>query len=211
MEQIQQVLLIAIPLLFAITIHEVSHGFVALQFGDKTAKMMGRLTLNPIKHIDPVGTILVPFTLFMLSGFVFGWAKPVPVNPRNFSHLRLGTAVVAAAGPLSNLLMAFFWGAIMLFGIYNQQTHIGLALAYMGKQGIFINIILMVLNFIPIPPLDGSRVVSSLLPGRMAYYYEQVEPYGFIILLILIITGLLSKILIPPVLLISQWVMGFYI
>jgi Zn-dependent protease len=189
---IQKFAVAIIPVLFAITLHEVAHGWVANLLGDPTAKMLGRLTINPIKHIDPIGTILVPLMMLYFGGFIFGWAKPVPINSRNFKHLRRDSALVAAAGPLSNFIMACFWAAVLHLG---GSFHLGISL--MAQIGITINLILGVLNLIPIPPLDGSRVVSSLLPPRIAYYYSRLEPYGFFILLGFYFIGLLSLIMDP--------------
>lgn len=191
----------AIPVLFAITVHEVAHGWVAYKFGDKTAWMMGRLTLNPIKHIDPIGTILVPLVLLYLGGFMFGWAKPVPVNFSALRNPRRDMAIVAAAGPLTNFLMALAWALIFKIAIFVYESGVVFAelFIYMAQAGIIINLIIMVLNLIPIPPLDGSRVVSSLLSPRAAYEYNRLEPYGFFILLFLIVMGWLSNIIGPVV------------
>lgn len=190
-----------LPVLFAITVHEVAHGWIASKLGDKTAKMMGRLTLNPLKHIDLVGTILVPAVLLFLGGFIFGWAKPVPVNWQNLNHPKRDMAFVAIAGPLSNLVMALIWAGIAKLGAVLMVHGFSWALAirYMGSAGILINLMLMFLNIIPIPPLDGSRVVSSLLPNRLAIKYDRIEPFGFFILLILLALGALSFVLVPPV------------
>lgn len=190
---IQKISVAIIPVLFAITVHEVAHGWVAYQLGDPTAKMLGRLTLNPFKHIDIIGTILVPLLMLHFGGFIFGWAKPVPINSRKFKHFRRDTALVAIAGPLSNFIMACFWGLMLHF-----TPHSNLGLSLMCQIGVMINLILCVLNLIPIPPLDGSRVVGSLLPGRLAYYYSRIEPYGFFILLALYFAGILEKIMGPP-------------
>ncbi len=197
---IQQICIWALPVLFAITLHEVAHGWVAKQCGDNSAWMLGRLSLNPIKHIDPLGTIVVPILLLFLGGFVFGWAKPVPVNYNALNKPKRDMALVALAGPVSNLLMALFWAMVMKLGILAQTQHatFAVALIYMGQAGIMINLVLCLLNLIPIPPLDGSRVVSSLLPSRYAYTYSKIEPYGFFILLALIATKLLSIIIYPP-------------
>jgi Zn-dependent protease len=199
MTLIQTIAIWALPVLFAITLHEVAHGYVAYLFGDHTARLAGRLTINPIKHIDPVGTILVPLVLVMTSPFLFGWAKPVPVDARNMSHPRYNMAIVALAGPLSNLLMAFFWGGIEKIG-YGVDAWFGVPLVYMGEAGIMINLILCVLNCLPIPPLDGGRVLYNLLPPKMAWHLYRLEPYGFFILLLLIITGALNIVMGPPVL-----------
>ncbi len=197
---IQKVAVWSLPVLFAITVHEVAHGWVAKRLGDPTAMMMGRLTLNPLKHIDPVGTVLVPIILLMLGGFIFGWAKPVPVTWRNLRNPKRDMAIVALAGPIANLLMALIWALVVKIGMLTIATapFIGQPLIYMGAAGIFINIALMVLNLLPLPPLDGGRVVSGLLPGPLSYKYDKIEPYGFFILLGLLATEILSSIMNPP-------------
>ncbi|MFT7235420.1 MAG: Zn-dependent protease [Methylophagaceae bacterium] len=189
----QKVIIWAIPVLFAVTLHEVAHGWAALQFGDRTAQMLGRLTLNPIKHIDPVGTILVPGLLVVTTGFVFGWAKPVPVNARNMRNAKTNMAWVALAGPMANLLMALFWSMLVVisFSITNA------ALAYMGMAGIFINTMLMLLNLLPLPPLDGGRILVSVLPGPLSWKVSRIEPYGFMILLALLYFGIVGMVLWP--------------
>ncbi len=197
---LQKIIIWAIPLIFAITVHETAHGWVASKCGDPTAKMLGRLTLNPIKHIDPVGTIILPLILLLLPGhFMFGWAKPVPVDYRNLRKPRPHMALVAAAGPVSNFLMACIWAVVAKIGVavlgFDQWT--GTILAAMGTAGIFVNIMLGVLNLIPLPPLDGSRIVSSMLSPNAAWRYSQIERYGFIILIVLMVTGLLGRILWP--------------
>jgi len=198
---IQKIVIWALPVLFAITIHEVAHGWVASKLGDKTALMLGRLTLNPFKHIDLIGTILVPLILLTFSNFIFGWAKPVPINPRNFQHRRRDMLLVAIAGPFTNLLMAFIWGGIMKLGLIMMGVNNSWALpiVLMGQAGILINVVLMVFNLIPIPPLDGSHFISALIPGRWAYHYDKVGRFGFFIVLLLIVTGVLIYILGPPI------------
>jgi len=195
----QKICVWALPLLFAIVMHEVAHGYVALKFGDKTAQVLGRLSLNPLKHIDPIGTVIIPLVLLALGGFIFGWAKPVPINQQNLRNPRFNMVFVALAGPLSNLIMALIWAGIAKAGIaiVNNGYAYLLPLVYMGQAGIFVNIMLFILNIIPLPPLDGGRVISNLLPPRIAYTYDKIEPFGFLILLILLATGLLSKILSP--------------
>ena len=194
---IQAIALFAIPVIFAVTVHEASHGYVANYYGDKTAKMLGRLTLNPIKHIDLFGTILVPLGLILLSApFLFGWAKPVPVDPRNLKKPRPQLAVIALAGPVSNLIMALFWACICKLAIAVPSNFSG-PLFHMGVAGIKINFILMLLNLLPLPPLDGSKVLNNFLKGRAAIFYDRIEPYGFLILLFLLATGVLNKLLIP--------------
>jgi len=203
---VQQIAAWVMPVLLAITVHETAHGWVARRFGDKTAQMLGRLTLNPIKHIDPVGTILVPAVMLLLpGGFVFGWAKPVPVDWRNFKHPKQDMAWVAVAGPASNLLMALAWAlaARVALGM-SADNWIALPLLFMGVAGIFINTILMVLNLLPLPPLDGGRVVTGLLPGPYAYQFARIEPYGFFILVALLVTGVLGIVMWPVVKLVLQ-------
>ncbi|NNG12839.1 MAG: site-2 protease family protein [Halobacteria archaeon] len=186
------------PVLFAITVHEVAHGWIAARLGDKTALMLGRLTLNPVKHIDPIGTILVPGLLMLMqTGFLFGWAKPVPVTWQNLKHPKRDMALVAAAGPTANLLMALGWALVIRLGLSLGEN--GLALVFMGTAGIFINTILMVLNLLPLPPLDGGRVMTGLLPGPLAWKFSRIEPYGFIILIALLVTGVLGKIMWPVI------------
>lgn len=196
---VQKIIIWALPLLFAITLHEVAHGWVASKFGDQTARLAGRLTLNPLKHVDLIGTIILPIILLLTSPVVFGWAKPVPVDARNLHNPRSDMVWVALAGPVSNLLMALFWALVAKLAM-NLSPWFGIPLSGMGLAGIQINVMLAVLNFLPIPPLDGGRAVYNLLPGRMAWYFYRFEPYGFFVLLILIFTGLLSYILIPPIL-----------
>jgi Zn-dependent protease len=190
-----------IPVIFAVTVHEVAHGWVAGQFGDQTARSMGRLTLNPIKHIDPVGTIVVPVIMYFASGFIFGWAKPVPINWRNLGHPRRDMAIVAIAGPAANLLMLLFWAmsakVIMLLG--NDSNHLAQLLFIMCSIGITINIVLMILNLFPVLPLDGGRVLTSMLPPNLAISFSRMEPYGLIILVVLLLSGVLWKILLPVI------------
>jgi Zn-dependent protease len=196
----QQLAIWAIPVLFAITVHEVAHGWVANRLGDPTARMLGRLTLNPIKHIDLVGTILVPAFLMLVGGFLFGWAKPVPVSPANLRQHRYGMAWVAAAGPASNIIQAVFWAVVIKGAIESQAALDWIAepLYLMGLAGVSINLSLAVLNLLPILPLDGGRVVDSLLPGPWSAKFSQLEPWGLWIVLALIMTKLLGVILAPP-------------
>jgi Zn-dependent protease len=189
----QRIILWIVPLIFAITVHETAHGWVASQCGDPTAKLLGRLTLNPFKHIDPIGTIIVPAILLFLGGFIFGWAKPVPITWRNLRNPRRDMALVAAAGPLVNFAMAFLWVVVAKLGIVLHSA----PFVYMGHIGISINLVLMLLNLIPIPPLDGSRVLASLLSPAMAYRFNQWEVYGFLILVLLLASGLLARLLGP--------------
>ncbi|MGH8160612.1 MAG: site-2 protease family protein [Gammaproteobacteria bacterium] len=196
----QKIAIWAIPVLFAITLHEVAHGFVASRLGDPTAKMMGRLTVNPIKHIDLVGTIIVPIVMLLLpGGFLFGWAKPVPVGVNNLGNPRRDMAIVGAAGPTANFLMAIFWALIVRLGfsLAGSAPSLALPFALAGVAGVFINSILMVFNLLPLPPLDGGRVAASLIPARWASVYERIEPFGFWIIIILLVTGVLGVVLFP--------------
>ncbi len=195
---IQKVVICALPLLFAITLHEVAHGWVAYKFGDKTAYLGGRLSLNPIKHIDLVGTIIVPIILLITSPVIFGWAKPVPVDARNLRNPRSDMVYVALAGPVSNLLMALCWALVAKLAV-GLHPWFSAPLQGMGLFGIQINVMLAVLNCLPIPPLDGGRAVYNLLPGRLAWHFYRFEPYGFFLLLILMFTGILYYILMPPI------------
>ncbi len=194
----QKIAVWVLPVLLAITVHEVSHGWVARHFGDQTASLLGRLSLNPLRHIDPVGTVLVPGLMLFLTGFVFGWAKPVPVDARNLRRPRRDMAWVAAAGPFANLCMALGWALLaQLGGAIGGWA--GQPLVLMAVAGIFINTILMVLNLLPLPPLDGGRVAVGVLPRHLARPLERIEPYGIWILLALLFTGLLGGILWPIV------------
>ncbi|MCF7970657.1 MAG: site-2 protease family protein [Methylococcaceae bacterium] len=192
---IQKIVVWVIPVIFAITVHEVAHGWVAKQYGDKTAWMLGRLTLNPLKHIDPVGTILVPGLMLAFTGFVFGWAKPVPVNIRNLRNPKHDMAIVALAGPVANFLMALGWALFARLGILINTPEFSIPMIYVGIAGIMINLILGLLNLLPIPPLDGSRILSWALPGRLSLYYDQFEKYGFYLLVLLLMTDSLGVVL----------------
>jgi Zn-dependent protease len=200
---IQKIVVWALPVLFAITVHEVAHGWVASKFGDQTARLSGRLTLNPIKHIDLVGTIVIPLVLLLVSPVIFGWAKPVPVDARNLRNPRTDMVIVALAGPVSNLLMALIWALIAKLALYTPSWF-STPLEAMGWAGIEINVMLAVLNCLPVPPLDGGRALSNILPGRWAWYFYRFEQYGFFVLLILMFTGLLSYIIVPPIIFLIQ-------
>lgn len=198
---LQRIVVWILPVVFAITVHEVAHGWVAKKYGDNTASMLGRLTLNPIKHIDLLGTIIIPGLLLITgTGFIFGWAKPVPVDPRNFKNPRQDMAVVALAGPVSNLLMAVGWALIARLGVTigTQAEALSLPLIYTGIAGISINLVLAMINLLPIPPLDGSRILTGILPNYWAWQYNRLERFGFIILLVLLYTRILNLILEYP-------------
>jgi len=204
---IRRILISAIPILIAITFHEVSHGFVAYKLGDPTAKMLGRLTLNPIAHIDIFGTILLPMLLVIATNgqFVFGYAKPVPINPMNFKNPRQGMAISAAAGPVTNIVLAFFSVLALKFVIIPltavspaSVTETVLSpMAMILMSSVIINLVLASFNMIPIPPLDGGRVLTGLLPSSQAMTFSKIEPFGFIIVIILIYTGIAGKLIMP--------------
>ncbi|MDE2598075.1 MAG: site-2 protease family protein [Rhodocyclaceae bacterium] len=199
---IQALAIYALPVVFAITLHEAAHGYVARHFGDPTAWQMGRISLNPLRHIDPVGTILVPGLILLMSsmlggGFLFGWAKPVPVDFSRLRHPKRDMLWVAAAGPAANLAMLVGWALLYKYGASHPAGLYGAASQAMGQAGILINASLMLLNLLPLPPLDGGRIMVSLLPHRLAWRFAQIERYGFVILLGLMFTGLLGAILSP--------------
>lgn len=200
LDLMQKLAVWALPVIFAITLHEAAHGWMAEKLGDKTARMLGRVTLNPIKHIDPVGTILVPGALLFFGGFIFGWAKAVPVTMKNLRNPRVDMAWVALAGPTANLIMALLWALVLKLGFMLVATQPAVAqfMIYSGIAGVSINIILMVLNMLPIPPLDGSRIVSAFLPPQLAWQYNRLEPFGLFILLGLLFFGILGPILMGP-------------
>jgi len=196
--------LMAVVLIFSIVVHEVAHGYVALKNGDPTARILGRLTLNPIPHIDPIGTILLPLLLlFSGAGILFGWAKPVPVNPLNFRNYRWGEMTVSAAGPLSNLALAVLFSFLLHLGLVN------LGLMKMALWGVQINIFLALFNLIPIPPLDGSHILAILLPRDLARLYAYLEPVGFILILVLFYSGLMGVVLMPLYRVIASFLLGY--
>jgi Zn-dependent protease len=200
---IQKIAVFAIPVIFAITLHEAAHGYVARFFGDMTAASLGRITANPLKHIDPVGTILVPLVILVTSKLLgggtilFGWAKPVPVNFARLRRPKKDMLWVAAAGPGMNFVMALFWALMIQLGHALGSGFAAAPLMLMGAAGVFINVILMALNLIPLPPLDGGRIAVSLLPIKQAMQFARIEPYGLFILLGLLFTGILGIIVWP--------------
>ncbi len=198
MELITKIALYAPPILLAITLHEVAHGWAARSLGDPTAANLGRLTLNPFKHVDPVGTVLVPVVLVMLGGLLFGWAKPVPVNMHRLNDPKRDMALVAAAGPASNFVMALFWAYIIKSGMHAEAEVSATLMIEMGKVGLVINLILMVLNLIPIPPLDGGRVLCGILPDGLSQALSKIEPYGLFIIFGLLAVGMLRYLLEGP-------------
>jgi Zn-dependent protease len=202
---VQTVAIYALPVLFAITLHEAAHGYVARHFGDMTAHAQGRISLNPLRHIDLVGTIVVPLLILFLTrnliagGLLFGWAKPVPVNYSALRKPRQHMALVAAAGPLANLVMALIWALALKLSIVASGGRFSEPLELMSQAGIMVNLIFMFLNLLPILPLDGGRIVASLLPTRAAWRYSKLEPFGLPLLVLLLITNVLSIVLGPLV------------
>lgn len=198
---VQLIALYAIPAIFAITLHEAAHGYAARYFGDPTAYQAGRISLNPIRHIDPIGTLLIPVVVLFASGgkFAFGWAKPVPVNFGRLRHPKRDMLWVAAAGPGANLFMAMFWALLFKIVVTMPLNYFSEPALRMAEGGIIINLVLMVLNLFPLPPLDGGRIAVSLLPHKLAYQFARVEPYGMVILMVLLFTGVLGAVMLPVV------------
>ena len=198
---VQLIALYAIPAIFAITLHEAAHGYAARHFGDPTAYQAGRISLNPIRHIDPIGTLLIPAVVLFASGgkFAFGWAKPVPVNFGRLRNPKRDMLWVAAAGPGANLFMAVLWALLFKVVAVMPLNYFSEPALRMAEGGIIINLVLMVLNLVPLPPLDGGRIAVSLLPHRLAYQFARVEPYGMIILMVLLFTGVLGAVMMPVI------------
>jgi len=202
---VQTVAIYALPVLFAITLHEAAHGYVARHFGDMTAHAQGRISLNPLRHIDLVGTIVVPIVILMLTaklvggGLLFGWAKPVPVNYSALRKPRQHMALVAAAGPGANLAMALLWALLLKLSVLVPSNGFSEPMGLMAQAGIFVNLIFIFLNLLPILPLDGGRIVASLLPTRAAWQYSRLEPFGVPLLVLLLVTNVLGFLLEPLV------------
>lgn len=209
----QLVAVYAIPVILAITLHEAAHAFVAARLGDRTAQQQGRMTMNPLAHIDPVGTLLVPALILLASkalgsGLLFGWARPVPIVPSNLRSPRRDMGIVAAAGPGANIVMALLWGfALKLLVLSSVDNEFALRMAY---AGVVVNLVLAVLNLLPIPPLDGGRIVASLLPVRLSNAYSRIEPWGLFVLLALLATGALGGVLAPVVFSARQLVLSLF-
>ena len=198
---VQRIAVWALPLIFAVTVHEAAHGWVADRLGDPTARKLGRITFNPIPHIDPVGTILVPLLMLTFTGFLIGWAKPVPVSVARLHSPKRDMAIVAAAGPGANLLMAVAWSLVLLLahGLVHTSQMVAVPLLLMAVAGVFVNLVLMAINLLPVPPLDGGRILTGLLPMKIARIFARIEPFGMVILIALLISGVLGTVLAPVV------------
>jgi Zn-dependent protease len=196
---VQTIAIYALPVLFAITLHEAAHGYVARHFGDMTAYAQGRISLNPVRHIDIIGTLVVPLAILLLSGgrFLFGWAKPVPVNYSALRSPKRDMLWVAAAGPASNLAMAVGWAVLLKVAVLLPDSSFTVPMRLMGEAGIKVNLVFMFLNLLPILPLDGGRILASLLPNRVAWQYSRLEPWGLPVLVLLLLTNVLDIVLMP--------------
>ena len=198
---IQKITIWILPVLLAVSLHEAAHAWMADKKGDATARLMGRLTFNPLKHIDPIGTIVVPALMIFATGFAFGWAKPVPVDARNLHNPKKDMMWVALAGPVSNFIMAVLWAVFLNISVLfvDSRSSISMFFLLMPVAGITVNVILGVLNLLPIPPLDGGRIMAGILPPAASMQYSKIEPYGFFIIIALMLSGMLSSIIFPVV------------
>jgi Zn-dependent protease len=197
----QRVAVWALPLVFAVTVHEAAHGWVADRLGDPTARRLGRITFNPLPHIDLLGTILVPLLMLTFTGFLIGWAKPVPVAIRRLRHPKRDMAIVAAAGPAVNLAMAILWSLALVLAhhLVHALPAVAVPLLLMSIAGVFINLVLMAINLLPVPPLDGGRILTGVLPQPAAGLLARIEPFGLFILIALLVTGVVGMVLGPVV------------
>ncbi len=209
---IQTIAVAALPVIFAITLHEAAHGYAARHFGDQTAWLAGRISLNPLRHIDLLGTIVIPVMILLVSGgeFLFGYAKPVPVDFGRLRHPKRDMLWVAAAGPAANLVMALGWACLLKLAWVMPGNAFTVPLSEMGKIGITVNVVLMVLNLLPLPPLDGGRIAVSLLPSGLAWRFAQLERWGFPILLVLLFSGILGAIMTPLVVLVARLIEAIF-
>lgn len=198
---VQRIAVWALPLIFAVTVHEAAHGWVADRLGDPTARKLGRITFNPIPHIDLMGTVLVPMLMLSFTGFLIGWAKPVPVSVGRLGSPKRDMAIVAAAGPAANLVMAIIWSLLLLLAHSLVHTAQAIAVPFllMSVAGVFVNLVLMAINLLPVPPLDGGRILTGLLPMPLARVFARIEPFGMIILILLLISGIVGLVLAPIV------------
>ncbi|MFN0315045.1 MAG: site-2 protease family protein [Burkholderiales bacterium] len=213
---VQMIALYAIPIIFAITFHEAAHGYAAKYFGDDTAHREGRISLNPLRHIDPIGTIALPLAILVIDKLtgagwpLFGWAKPVPVNFNNLRNPKRNMLWVAAAGPGANLLMAMGWASVVVLAQYLPRNYFTMPMVGMAARGIEFNVVLMVLNLLPLPPLDGGRIAISLLPARMARSFAGIERFGIVILVVLLFSDVLGKVLMPLVLEVLHFIVKLF-
>ena len=204
---LQLIAVYAIPVLFAITVHEASHGYVARMFGDNTAYVLGRVTLNPVKHIDPIGTIVLPLGMALFTPFIFGWAKPVPVDWGSLRNPKRDMIWVAAAGPAVNLVMAILWA--ILFSVLQALGVQERFFFEVAQAGVSVNLVIMALNLLPIPPLDGGRIVAGLLPRNLSNAYSRIEPFGLFIIVGLLVSGALGVVL-RPLLALGAAIVGIF-